>query len=326
MPVEPLPETLAETPAEALVETLATGAVVPFEPVPGIAAVAIEPVFPAPLEKPGKPRVGFTDGQLASMVRARQEPSAWVGLHRRRAPFRTGGSAESGSLHLRDLVPPLVFRAGWASRVLLGVLALLLVVVATGGIARALRPDRGDERDSDPLAIVPDGDLAEIDTDALLADGAYRILPVFTASANLCLGEGPQFRTSGKAAVVTHNCATATPTLSWLEHQPSGRYRILWRYPDARIGCFTVNPNSDGYVVTSQSCGTAPGDQEFDLELVETTMGRAASVDLPRVKLYVPGVPNGCLGIIDGDTRPGAVLVSQRCDGSAEQQFVFMKS
>ncbi len=82
----------------------------------------------------------YSDGALAAAVHKRQHSDTWVGLHRRTTA--TGGDDERADrFGLKDLVPPIVLRAGWSTRVMLGVLAIVLILIAAGAIVGGLRKD-----------------------------------------------------------------------------------------------------------------------------------------------------------------------------------------
>ncbi|GAB2954601.1 hypothetical protein GCM10027280_48790 [Micromonospora polyrhachis] len=90
---------------------------------------------------------------------ATSERYRWIGLHRHDPADEVPRPAG-----LRWLIPPIMYRTGWSSRVLSGVLLLILLVVATGFIVGALRDVPGNgpaDADASPDLIIdaddPDG-------------------------------------------------------------------------------------------------------------------------------------------------------------------------
>ncbi|MGW4466115.1 hypothetical protein [Micromonospora sp. NPDC004704] len=70
---------------------------------------------------------------------ALQERYRWTGVHRRDPAVDVPRPAG-----LRWLIPPIMYRTGWAARVLSGALVLILLLIGVGGVLRYLRPAPDD--------------------------------------------------------------------------------------------------------------------------------------------------------------------------------------
>ncbi|MEV4626410.1 hypothetical protein AB0J90_09005 [Micromonospora sp. NPDC049523] len=82
---------------------------------------------------------------------ALQERYRWTGVHRRDPAVDVPRPAG-----LRWLIPPIMYRTGWASRVLSGALVLILLLIGVGGVLRYLRPGPDDGHQpgiEDPYAL-----------------------------------------------------------------------------------------------------------------------------------------------------------------------------
>ncbi|SBT55016.1 hypothetical protein [Micromonospora narathiwatensis] len=132
------------------------------EPGPPIAPQAATPPAPAARPVPDadspRPVIARTDDAWETGLRSATEPDPsalasataqqrqwrWRGIHRH-DPADEVPRPEG----LRWLVPPIMYRTGWAARVLSGVLVLLLALVAVAFVARLIR-DRDDRPVPEP--------------------------------------------------------------------------------------------------------------------------------------------------------------------------------
>lgn len=92
----------------------------------------------APLAAASSPSAAPTQRPLAAAT-ALQDRYRWTGVHRRDPAVDVPRPAG-----LRWLIPPIMYRTGWAARVLSGALVLILVLISVGVVVRSLRPDPGD--------------------------------------------------------------------------------------------------------------------------------------------------------------------------------------
>ncbi|WP_326561625.1 hypothetical protein [Micromonospora sp. NBC_01796] len=94
-------------------------------------------------EKSGDAGDGWPTAQPASRplaaATALQERYRWTGVHRRDPAVDVPRPAG-----LRWLIPPIMYRTGWAARVLSGALVLILLLIGVGGVLRYLRPAPDD--------------------------------------------------------------------------------------------------------------------------------------------------------------------------------------
>ncbi|WP_329106209.1 hypothetical protein OG792_00330 [Micromonospora sp. NBC_01699] len=88
----------------------------------------------------GWPTTQSTHRPLAAAT-AIQERYRWTGVHRRDPAVDVPRPAG-----MRWLIPPIMYRTGWASRVLSGALVLVLILISTGAVVRYLRPTSGENR------------------------------------------------------------------------------------------------------------------------------------------------------------------------------------
>jgi outer membrane biosynthesis protein TonB len=91
---------------------------------------------PGSAEEPW-PVTGESQGRLAAAT-ATIERYRWIGIHRHDPADDVPRPAG-----LRWLIPPIMYRTGWAARVLSGALVLLLLLIASGAVVRAFRGDSG---------------------------------------------------------------------------------------------------------------------------------------------------------------------------------------
>ncbi|MCW6007339.1 hypothetical protein K1W54_22750 [Micromonospora sp. CPCC 205371] len=297
----------------------------------------------------------YSDGTLATAAKSRRT-SAWSGLHRRRDP-ETGEA--TGPIRLRDLVPPVVFRAGWSSRVLLGVMVLLLVLVATGVLVRALRDVDGDGGTTgvgaqptielDDSETVPDDDEEEVSEETpateatsatppktsaparttppavtMPAAGKYLMMPAATLSKSYCVAVGPQPGGDRPHVAVIGPCAQAEPEVSELRKVSANTYQIYWADPSGGGGCVQVDPDPNGQPSTADGQLLAPRDTCARPDQ-RFTFEPVKSGGTQGYKLHAATAPKMCVGTIGGATAAGTAVAQVPCRDDAAQVFVFRK-
>ncbi|MEU8328402.1 helix-turn-helix domain-containing protein [Micromonospora sp. NPDC048839] len=267
----------------------------------------------------------YADGPLATAVKG-QRNSAWAGLHRKRAP---NADAAPAPLRLRDFVPPLAFRFRRPTRVLLGVVVLLLIVVAGGLVVRTLRdPDAGN----DPPAVLAEPTASpDVDVQLPPADAGARTpnpsLPPTSAgpavtspapgaprsSAPALSAPGSSAPGSSAPQVAQTKAATTLPA--------AGQYRMM---PAATVGqsyCVGVGPepgNDRPEVATLVPCAQAePATSEL----------RKVGSNTYQIYWAHPSGDGGCLQV-DPDpngepsTADGQLVAPRSYCSRPDQRFV----
>jgi hypothetical protein len=247
-----------------------------------------------------------------------------------------------------------MYRTGWASRVLLGVLALLMVAVAIGVLARTLREvgDRAagpaSERSADPV----DPEMAESPTtqtpaaatptqrrtsratptpgvtltSGAIAPGYYQMMPLATYGNSYCVGAGPEQGNSNRRDVaVLSLCANVVPASSALRRTGANTYQIYWADPAGGGGCLQVDHTENGEPATADVYLVAPHDycdqpdQRFILEPVTTKHGQG-------YRLHTATAPQLCIGTLSGYTAEGTAISQATCAGSDTEIFIFQNA
>ncbi|WP_460806205.1 helix-turn-helix domain-containing protein [Micromonospora zhanjiangensis] len=311
----------------------------PEQPGPVPAQSPVPPERPVTRAEARNSAPVFASGRLAS-VAARRKKEGWVGMHRHDPATEVPRPAG-----LRWLVPPIMYRTGWASRVLSGVLVLVMAAVAVAVIARAVRdshPPEGAVQDQG-LSVeesdqpgeapkqTPTGSPTSPRTQAKPAAtgskatgapsptnrpaaaplaGPYRI---HLAHTGLCVGEGPELYTAKPRTVLgQHTCSTAGPPTS-LEHVSGNIYRIKLDHPQYGIGCATVDygAQGDGLLIAGDDCGKDRNDQKFSLEPVKSPVGGTGCARRPgRATASAFTTPVGTTG--SNWSRPSATGARSR--------------
>jgi hypothetical protein len=298
-----------------------------------------------------EPALPASAGRLAD-VAAERTDERWVGMHRHDPAEDVPRPAG-----FRWLIPPIMYRTGWASRVLSGVLVLVMATIAVAVIARALRdsPETAtgsgstgespvDELDPETVpAVVPSvvaSPSATPSRSATPRPGPSTVQPSPTKAAaggaaatgpavgpvrlrvahtGLCVGEGPElYKPSGRIVLGQHSCASASPPI--ILEQVSGKvYRIKLDHPQYGIGCATIDHGGrgDGYLLTGDDCGPGRADQTFTFEPLTGPAGGY------RVR-SVPG-KDYCIGVYGDHRDVGAQLIQTSCSGSLAQTFTVQR-
>ncbi|MEV0134886.1 helix-turn-helix domain-containing protein [Dactylosporangium sp. NPDC050688] len=302
----------------------------------------------------------YAEGTLATAVKSRRN-EAWSGLHRKRAPETdsTDGTP-SGPLRPRDFVPPLVFRAGWSARVLLGVLVVLLVLVAVGVSVRTFR-DPGSDAGPAGATAEPAPDVEESDVPAtedtgsassepvqpnspapatrsaapnspkptttpaaaaLPGPGRYRMMPAATAGSSYCVGAGTQPGNGRPDVAVLTPCAGVTPATSELRKVGTNTYQIFWPNPGGGGGCLQVDPDTNGQPSTADGQLVAPRSycDRPDQRFVFEPVQSGAD---QGYRLHAATAPRMCIGPIGGGRSAGTVIAQLSCSGDDAQVFLF---
>ncbi|MFG1840838.1 helix-turn-helix domain-containing protein [Micromonospora sp. NPDC049175] len=284
----------------------------------------------ATVNQPARPLL-YADGPLATAVKDRHG-SAWAGLHRKRAP---GADAPAAPLRPRDFVPPLAFRFGRPTRVLLGALVLLLIVVAGGLVVRTLRdPDAGD----DPPAVLAEP-TASVDVDVPLppaAGGARTSDPspsLAPASAAPAVPSPAQSAPKASASRSSAPQVAPTKAATTTTLPAAGQYRMM---PAATVGqsyCVGVGPepgNARPEVATLVPCAQAePATSELRKVGSNTYQIYWADPSGDGGCLQVDPDPNGEPSTVDGQlvapryycNRPDQRFVLEPVQSSAGQGY-----
>ncbi|MFF0150775.1 helix-turn-helix domain-containing protein [Micromonospora sp. NPDC005203] len=275
-------------------------------------------------DRPVRPLL-YAEGPLATAVKGRRN-SAWAGLHRKRAP---NADAAPAPLRLRDFVPPLAFRFRRPTRVLLGVVVLLLIVVAGGLVVRTLRdPDVGD----DPPAVLAEPTASpDVDVQLPPADAGARTpnpsLPP-TSPAPAVISPAPGAPTSSAPALSAPGSSaprSSAPEVAQTKAATTlpaaGQYRMM---PAATVG--------QSYCV---GVGPEPGNDRPDVAtLVPCAQAEPATSELRKVgsntyQIYWahPSGDGGCLQV-DPDpngepsTADGQLVAPRSYCNRPDQRFV----
>ncbi|MEU8084270.1 helix-turn-helix domain-containing protein [Micromonospora sp. NPDC049101] len=328
---------------------------------------------PEPADAPPEPAAGesvptvdrpsrvhaYSDGPLATVVRNRRD-GAWSGLHRKRAAEADGVAV--APLRLRDFVPPLAFRAGWSTRVLLGAMVVLLVLVAVGVAVRALRDaNRGDgpagvqagptvaqddggqllSKDrggrtaspSAPSIIVvpapttraprsPKASPTKPAAAALPAAGTYRMMPAATDGGSNCVGVGPEPGNDRPEVAVIVPCAEAEPAASELRKVATNTYQIYWARPSGGGGCLQVDPDPNGGPSTAHGQLLAPRGY-CDRPDQRFILEPVQTNAGQGYRLHPATAPKMCVGPIDGGRTAGTAVAQVSCFNDSVQVFLF---
>ncbi|MFG2048558.1 helix-turn-helix domain-containing protein [Micromonospora sp. NPDC048935] len=301
----------------------------------------------------------YSDGPLATAVRNRRD-GAWSGLHRKRAAEADGAAV--APLRLRDFVPPLAFRAGWSTRVLLGAMVVLLVLVAVGVAVRALRDaNRGDgptgvqagptvaqddggqllskDRDgktaspSPPAIIVvpapttraprsPRASPTRAVAAALPAAGKYRMMPAATVGGSNCVGVGPEPGNDRPEVAVIVPCAEAEPAASELRKVAADTYQIYWARPSGGGGCLQVDPDPNGEPSTAHGQLLAPRGY-CDRPDQRFVLEPVQTNAGQGYRLHAATAPKMCIGPVDGGRTAGTAVAQVSCFNDNVQVFLF---
>ncbi|MFD2763568.1 helix-turn-helix domain-containing protein [Micromonospora eburnea] len=287
-------------------------------------------------------------GRLANVAAGRTD-ERWVGVHRHDPAEEVPRPAG-----LRWLVPPIMYRTGWASRVLSGVLVLVMAAIAVAVVARALRDSPGtavgsggptespvEEFDPRPLpAALPSSvpspsasrsavprprPSASTNTSASTKPATGTTAPAGPATGpvrlrvahtGMCVGEGPElYKPSGRIVLGQHPCASASPPV--IIEQVSGKvYRIKLDSPENGIGCATIDLGGrvDGLLLSGDVCGADRADQKFTFEPLTGAAGRYRVRSVPG-KAY-------CIGVYGEHRDAGAQLIQSPCSSNLAQAFI----
>ncbi|MCW3816459.1 hypothetical protein ONA91_18595 [Micromonospora sp. DR5-3] len=295
-----------------------------------------------------EPALPASAGRLAN-VAAERTDERWVGMHRHDPAEDVPRPAG-----FRWLIPPIMYRTGWASRVLSGVLVLVMATIAVAVIARALRDspetaaDSGskaelpvDEPETLPAAVPsvavspsasPSRSAAprprpstggpsptKAATGGPAAGPAVGPVRLRVAHTGLCVGEGPElYKPSGRIVLGQHSCASAAPPII-LERVSGNVYRIKLDHPQYGIGCATIDygGRGDGVLLTGDDCSSGRADQTFTFEPLTGPAGGY------RVR-SVPG-KDYCIGVYGEHRDVGAQLIQTPCTGSLAQTFTVQR-
>ncbi|MEU7585977.1 helix-turn-helix domain-containing protein [Micromonospora sp. NPDC049230] len=301
----------------------------------------------------------YSDGPLATAVRNRRD-GAWAGLHRRRAAEADGVAV--APLRLRDFVPPLAFRTGWSTRVLLGAMVVLLVLVAVGVAVRALRDanrgdgpkgvqagptagqddggqllsdDRGGKTASPsaPSIIVvpapttrtprsPKASPTKPAAAALPAAGTYRMMPAATDGGSNCVGVGPEPGNDRPEVAVIVSCAEAEPAASELRKVAANTYQIYWPRPSGGGGCLQVDPGPNGEPSTAHGQLLAPRGY-CDRPDQRFVLEPVQTNAGQGYRLHAATAPKMCIGPLDGGRAAGTAVAQMSCFNDNVQVFLF---
>lgn len=361
----PAPNEPAVTPNEpAVVETLANPRT---DAPPAVdAAESPDPVVPSPADgadpafaaaEPAvmlaeSPHLSFASGTLASTAATRLKDE-WVGTHRYDPAVEVPRPAG-----LRWLVPPIMYRTGWATRVLSAGLVVLLVFVAVAVTVKIIREMRGGDTAVNPTA------LADLPGD----EGTQEVTPSPQPNATTPIparAGGPTAPPSNPAA---SKPPTPKPTTAAAGGDPStfaGVYRIRPAHTGLCVGeGRQMYTSSTRIVLGQQTCGSAApptilervSGSTYLIKLDHPTNGiGCATVDYGGVGdgLLLAGADCGanrndqqftiepvtapaagyrlravagssyCIGVYNGSTDRGAQLIQTRCDGGKHQVFTF---
>ncbi|MET9557294.1 XRE family transcriptional regulator [Streptomyces sp. NPDC006645] len=144
------------------------------------------------------------------------------------------------------------------------------------------------------------------------AEGWSQIRPA--ATPDLCLTEGRARNGRYDSAVaVQHPCADAAPPRVYLEGVGDGLYRVQWHHPEFGKGCLTALTSGpvQGMFEPRDNCDEAT---RFHVEPADAPLADGYRLRLADSEL--------CVGIVDGETGPGAEAIQQECGEQADQQFL----
>ncbi|MGW4466114.1 hypothetical protein [Micromonospora sp. NPDC004704] len=259
----------------------------------------------------------FASGTLASTV-ARRKKDEWVGTHRYDPAVDVPRPAG-----LRWLVPPIMYRTGWATRVLSAGIVVVLVFVAAAVTVRIIREVGGDDPGAIPstLAEAPEGDEPAETGDAL-DDGAGGVTPPAPTT-------GPTPTPAPGSAPAQPQAKTPTPKPTTPKPAPTtaaapapangnpGTFAGVYRIRPAHTGlCVGEGPelykSSGRTVLGQQSCGSAG----------PPTILERVSGSVYRIKLDHPTHGIGCATVDEGAAGDGLLVAGANCGASRkDQQF-----
>ncbi|MEV4626409.1 RICIN domain-containing protein [Micromonospora sp. NPDC049523] len=331
---EPPPRTAVAEPVEAAAVPVEVGPVaVPVEVVRAVAVPVEEPAADdvpspgeavqdvAPPDEPVRERAevepavpSFATGALASTV-ARRKKDEWVGTHRYDPAVEVPRPAG-----LRWLVPPIMYRTGWATRVLSAGLVVVLVFVAAAVTVRIIREVRGDDPGASPstLAEAPE-ENGPAETGDALDDGAGTVTPPAptTGGTPTPAPGGVPAQPPAKPPApkpTTPKPATATGAAA---NGNAGTFAGVYRIRPAHTGlCVGEGPelykSSGRTVLGQQNCGSAG----------PPTILEQVSGSVYRIKLDHPTHGTGCATVDEGAAGDGLLLAGANCGASRkDQQF-----
>lgn len=268
-------------------------------------------------DSPVRDRVGvepvvssFASGALASTV-ARRKRDEWVGTHRYDPAVEVPRPAG-----LRWLVPPIMYRTGWATRVLSAGLVVILVLVASAVTVRIIR----EVRDGDPgvlpssQAEAPDGEEEGTETGDALDDGAIDGTPSAPAQ-----GPTPTPAPGSASAQPPAKPAVSKPTTA----KPAATNNRSTTF----AGVYAIRPAhtslciGEGPELYKPSQRTVLGQQSCEQAGPPTILERVSGSTY-RIKLDHPTYGIGC-ATVDGEAAgDGFLLAGANCGASRkDQQF-----
>ncbi|MEV4758848.1 hypothetical protein AB0J86_27645 [Micromonospora sp. NPDC049559] len=293
----------------------------------------------------------YQAGSLASTARS-QKKEQWVGVHRYDPAVEVPKPAG-----LRWLIPPIMYRTGWSSRVLAGVLVVVMAFIAVAVTARVIRgiggevpstaqdPESGsiDEApgEAGPEAPDPTGaatpSAAPSPTARNAAAGRAKPTPTAKAADNraaaatafsgryrlrlahtgMCVGEGPELYKTSGREVLGQHPCAEAAPPISLERVSGNVYRIQLHHPQYGLGCATIDAGGR-YDGLLLAGDDCDGGREDQKYLVEP-------VSSPATGYRIRSVPGSayCIGVYQGSTAPGVQLISTRCSGGKHEVFTF---
>ena len=263
-----------------------------------------------------QPVPSFASGTLASAVTKRRKDE-WVGTHRYDPAVEV--PRPSG---LRWLVPPIMYRTGWATRVLSAGLVVILLFVAAAITVRIIR----DARDGDTgtgTSVVADPTIgAEVEAgDGLAegtADGTPSPEPAKAATPSPAPGGVPTPPPSKSATPKpTTPKPSATATTAPAGGNPStlaaGRYRIHPAHTGLCVGeGRELYTSSNRIVLGQQTCASASPPTILD----------PLGGNRYRITLDHPTYGLGCTTVDERAAGDGLLLAGDNCGADrTDQQF-----
>ncbi|MEV0157896.1 helix-turn-helix domain-containing protein [Micromonospora sp. NPDC050686] len=275
---------------------------------------------PAATEGPTGPGPGIQEPDLPSSasrlasVTAERTDERWVGMHRHDPAEDVPRPAGH-----RWLIPPIMYRTGWASRVLSGVLVLVMAAIAVAVVARALRDSPASTAGSDGRAELP---LDELDRETLPA-AVPSSVPSPTRSPSTSRSPSAPRSASGSAAPQPKPSGSPSTKPATGRSVPAGPaggpvtgpVRLRVAHTGMCVGDGPELYKSSGRTVLGQhSCASAS--PPIVLEQVSGTVY--------RIKLAHPQYGIGCATIDANGRVDGLLLAGDVCgSGRSDQTFTF---